>query len=168
MKKQESEFERCLKNGKKGEDIVLKYLIDNYNDYYFEYVGDDKKYQDIDIDLLMKKDNEEITIEIKTDYTDYNNFFCELISCEFFNTPGCWKKTKSDYIFYYFVKKKKLYILDTNQAKDIAFNGNWKEGRASEYVNGFKKNSVGALVPIPEMVKLIDYKNYKFKKEVKI
>ena len=32
MKKQESEFERFLKNGKKGEDIVLKYLIDNYND----------------------------------------------------------------------------------------------------------------------------------------
>ena len=116
----------------------------------------------------MKKDNEEIKIEIKTDYTKYDNFYCELISCEYLNTPGCWVKTESDYIFYYFVEKKKLYVLDTKQAKQIAFSKKWRQGRAYEEVNGHKKCSVGALVPIEVMINLINVSNYIFKKEIEL
>ena len=75
MQKQEFEFRKCLENGKKGESDVFEILSNLYPDYYIKYVGDDKEYQEIDIDFLMQKDEEEIKIEVKTDYTLYNNMF---------------------------------------------------------------------------------------------
>ena len=172
MKKQEFEFRKCLENGKKGESDVFENLSKLYPDYYIKYVGDDKEYQEIDIDFLMQKDEEEIKIEVKTDYTLYNNMFAELMSSEELGTIGCWLKTESDYIIYYFVTKKIMYILPTKQAQDIAIHGNWKTGRAFDKLvkNGKKvvKTSVGALIPVDKMLKLVNFTNSKFEKYIEL
>lgn len=172
MQKQEFEFRKCLENGKKGESDVLEKLSKLYPDYFIKYVGDDKEYQEIDIDFLMQKDEEEIKIEVKTDYTLYNNMFAELMSSEELGTTGCWLKTESDYIIYYFVAKRIMYILPTKQAQDIALHGNWKIGRAFDKLikNGKKvvKTSVGALIPVDEMLKLVNFTNSKFEKYIEL
>ena len=79
---------------------------------------------------------------------------------------------KSDYIIYYFVTKKIMYILPTKQAQDIAIHGNWKTGRAFDKLvkNGKKvvKTSVGALIPVDKMLKLVNFTNSKFEKYIEL
>lgn len=166
MKKKEFEFLECLKNGKEGEIQVIKYLYNNYGyNWYFNYVGDSIEYQKKDIDLLMinKNTNDIISIEIKTDFTPYDNIFAEFLSSEEFKTPGCFIKTDADYILYYFVKKGKIYILPVLQIKELMNISNWKIGKAFDKVNTKKglvrKTSLGYLIPIKDILKTIKLKN---------
>lgn len=158
----EFEFKKCLKIGNIGENIVIGELVRRFSkNYHFEYVGDMKEYQDIDVDLLMtnKKTGEITKIEIKTDMTDYENIFAELVSSEEKGTPGCWLKTESDFIIYYFQNKNTCYIIPTQQGRDIALNGGWRTGRAYDklFINGVKcrKTSIGALIPIKNLLEKI-------------
>ena len=172
----EFNFNQCLKAGKKGEIDVINKIIEKYgSEYDIIDVRDKSEYRDIDIDFILKnkKDKSEISIEIKTDFTTYNNFFCELISCEERGTEGCWKKTQADYILYYFIKKGILYCLPRVQAVEVACRDCWKVGRAYDKVytknnETTTKTSVGARVPVSEMLKIIDFKNSFFKKEIEM
>lgn len=156
-------FSSCLKNGKKGEADVINTLKNMFKDEWnIEYVGDDKKFQDMDIDILMHKKNsdEVINIEIKTDYTKYKNIFAEFLSCREKNTPGCWVKTKSDYILYYFKASGIIYVIPTNQGKKLMNEEKWKEGTAFDIVHTgekvVRKTSVGKLIPIKKLLEYID------------
>ena len=52
-----------------------------------------------------------LKIEIKTDNYNSPNIFFETLSCVETNSLGCMRKTQADFIFYYFLKTKELYIL---------------------------------------------------------
>ena len=57
------------------------------------------------------KNGNVITVEAKADKVISSNIFFETISNKEKNTLGCMLKTEADYIFYYFIAFKELYIL---------------------------------------------------------
>ena len=68
------------------------------------------------------KNGNVITVEAKADKVPSSNIFFETISDIEKNTLGCMYKTEADYVFYYFIAFKELYIL-----------------KREPYVNWFKK-----------------------------
>lgn len=113
-------FTKDLEIGKNGEEETLKILNNLPKINTILDVRNDKLFQDLDIDFLIKDiKNNILKIEVKTDtQADYtNNLFYETISNIKYNTIGCFKKTKSDIIFYYIVNGNKMYRLDTKNYK---------------------------------------------------
>lgn len=74
-----------------------------------------------DIDLVRKLANEKWEkIEVKVCIIGHSsgNFFLETVSNEDKDTEGCLLTTKSDKLYYYLYKSKKLYIFDTKLLKE--------------------------------------------------
>ncbi len=70
------------------------------------------EYQRQDIDLVVTTTWGVYTVEIKGDrWHQTGNFFFETSSNQERGTPGCFWLTAADYLFYYFVEPRWLYIL---------------------------------------------------------
>lgn len=109
------DFKKSLTVGNQGEEIIKNFLYSLNHVLDVKSVQDIKEYQEIDIDFLVTlKENKSYSIEVKTDTYTSGNLYYETISCIEKNTMGCFEKTKSDFIFYYFTNLDKLYILKTN------------------------------------------------------
>lgn len=110
------EFQKSLDIGELGEDIIEKYLNSLDNVIKIKSVKNIKKYQLADIDFLVYlKEGKEVSIEVKCDSYKSGNLYYETKSCVEFDTIGCLEKTKADYIFYYFLNLKVLYIFKTKK-----------------------------------------------------
>ena len=149
-------FHDSLTFGKIGEDIVIKYLLDNNKDVYD--VSNDKKYQKCDIDAFVTtKDLKRFSIEIKTDSFDTGNIFFELISSIEPFSLGCMIKTKADFLFYFFIKTKELYILNMQKYRMFVIENiddfQWKKVKNTNY------ESIGFLVPKKYLEE--NFKSYK-------
>lgn len=101
---------------------IEEYL--NSLDYTLSVVNveNDTYYRKEDVDLIWtyRVNGKEVVkrVEIKGDtYSQSKNFFIETISNMTKNTPGCFLYTQSNYIFYYFVEKKELTILQMDKFK---------------------------------------------------
>ena len=158
-----NEFWSSLKKGNDAMNKIITYLIDEYgNNYYFYDVSNLKGYQEDDIDILMKDkvtDNI-LKIEIKSDFTNYKteNFFAEYCSCERTGSEGCWTKTKSDYILYWFPNKGDVYFLPTELAQNIIKENSFRTGRAYDRF----KVGLGYLIPVRKMLDYIkEHDTYK-------
>lgn len=117
------DFKTSNELGKIGEEITEKYLDQSNKVKSYINVTKNKKYQNKDIDFIVKTNKQKIiTIESKADQWDTSNIFFETISNIEKNTLGCMYKTEADYVFYYFIAFKELYIL-----------------KREPYVNWFKK-----------------------------
>ena len=109
------EFENSLNIGNEGEAKIKDFLLSLDNVYRVQSVQNIKKYQNDDIDFIVTlKGNKTYTVEVKTDTYKSGNLYYETKSCIETNTLGCLEKTKADFIFYYFNKFDRLYILKTN------------------------------------------------------
>lgn len=114
-KKNIYEFKKSLNIGNEGEAKIKDFLLSLEHIDNIKSVQNIKKYQNDDIDFIVTfKNNKRYTIEVKTDTYKSGNLYYETKSCIEKNTPGCLEKTKADYIFYYFSKYDRLYILKTN------------------------------------------------------
>lgn len=119
MRRRVYEFKKSLNVGELGEDIVENYLLKLPNVVRVESVKDIKKYQEDDIDFIVHfKNGKKSSIEVKCDSYKSGNLYYETKSCAEYNTVGCLEKTKADYIFYYFLNLKILYIFKTNEFRD--------------------------------------------------
>lgn len=108
------EFKKSLNVGNEGEEKVKNFLLSLEHVKKVQSVQNIKKYQNDDIDFIVTFiNNEESTVEVKTDTYKSGNLYYETKSCVEKNTLGCFEKTKADYIFYYFCKYDRLYILKT-------------------------------------------------------
>src|SRR6185503_17894711 len=77
-----------------------------------ENVEGDPAYQKADVDLLWTTTLRDSAIEIKADrWHATGNFFFETASNKEKGTPGCFLYTEADFLFYYFVEPRRLYIL---------------------------------------------------------
>ena len=85
-------------------------------------------------------DSKEYTIEVKTDKWRTPNIYFETISSIENNTPGCMYKTEADYIFYYFLAYKELYML-----------------KRKDYVEWFDKNKLHLEECRPKEVRNTNY-----------
>ena len=108
-------MQKQLQAGKTGEEIIYWWL---YNQgFYIEDVRNEPGYQKEDVDFIIVESGEQAKIEVKTDFYTTGNIFVELESTLGKNR-GCLLKTKSDYIFYFFIKGNKLFIIDTTEFQD--------------------------------------------------
>ena len=127
-------------------------------------VENNKLYQKEDIDLLWiyknSKEDGIKRIEIKGDrYHKTGNIFIETISNMNKNTLGCFIYTKADYIFYYFVEIKKLYILPMPLTRDWFLNNTkrFPLKTLSTTIRGFDVYcSQGRTVPINTLIKEVE------------
>jgi hypothetical protein len=128
----------------------------------------DPEYQAKDIDLLWRTPSGIVTIEVKADrYDKTGNFFFETVSNKETGTPGCFLYTEADFVYYYFIVTKKLYILPMPATRDW-FKSNlnsFKEISTRTSVRGGAYTTVGRLVKIERAlrsvpaVKLVDLQN---------
>ena len=104
-----------LQRGKVGEEIIYWWLYNQ--DFCIEDVRDEPGYQKEDVDFIVFENGEQAKIEVKTDFYTTGNIFVELES-SLGTTRGCILKTKSDFIFYFFIKENKLFIIDVKEFQD--------------------------------------------------
>ncbi len=108
-------------------------------------------YQEKDIDLLWTTATHDYTIEIKADRNDgTGNFFFETISNKEKNTLGCFLKTQADFLFYYFVEPRTLYILPMPRTRKwfVENMSRFEEREAATPVGKDRYITVGCIVPI--------------------
>lgn len=105
------DFNKKLKLADRACLEVTEYLENK--GFSVENVENDSYFQKIDVDILITKNGKTHKVEIKGDSYYPRNFYIEEISNINKNTPGCLLYTESDFIFYYYVNHKELYIIDT-------------------------------------------------------
>ena len=98
------DFQKSIEVGKYGETLIEKYLKNHTKVSSVINVSGQKEYQDIDIDYVVHfKNGKQHTIELKTDTYNSGNIFYETVSNKEYNVAGCMKKSKADFLFYYFI-----------------------------------------------------------------
>lgn len=141
------EFNSSNQVGKVGEEFVLSQLKTLPQVSEIIDVSDNRHYQIEDVDFFVRFVNgQEYKVEIKTDTYKSGNLFFEIYSNVETRTQGCLMKTKADYLFYYFVNLKSLYVFHMEDFKKFVLDN----------LNSFKQrtvknltfNSMGYLVPL--------------------
>ena len=131
-----------LQRGKIGEEIIYWWLYNQ--DFYIEDVRDGPGYQKEDVDFIIFENGKQAKIEVKTDFYTTGNIFVELEST-LGKTRGCLLKTKSDYIFYFFIKENKLFVIDTKEFQDYIVEN--KEGFPKKIVHNKGYDTLGITIP---------------------
>lgn len=156
MNKADKIFAGSLKRGELGEEIFLSSFAGMKNVKKVYDARHSDKYQDMDVDFaldLRQKsqliDSTHISVELKTDYTFYQNLYYEYFSCYELRTAGCMEKTKSDLLIYYYIRKKFFYVLKTDTFRD------WVHVHSEDFRKNFKEergrygiyHKAGLLIP---------------------
>ena len=116
MEERIHDFKISNELGKIGEAIAKKYFDQSNKISSYLDVTEDDIYREKDIDFILNmKNGNVITVEAKADKVPSSNIFFETISNKEKNTLGCMLKTEADYVFYYFLAYKELYILKRKQ-----------------------------------------------------
>jgi hypothetical protein len=118
--------------GDKGENKIYHFLHDhdlNVEKISFDYNNPGNG------DLLIRGRTKNYVIEVKTDlYVKPRNFFLETSSNHESGTPGCIEASKSDFLFYYFINERELYIFKTSNLKK------WLARNKAVFINKNVKN----------------------------
>ena len=118
-------------------------------------VENNPDFQKADIDLIWVSKRGTDTIEIKADrWQETGNFFFETDSNKERGTPGCFLYTEANYVFYYFVNSRMLYILPMPQTREwfLANKDRFEERETTTPAGGGSYTTVGRLVPIETVV----------------
>lgn len=145
-----NKFQKDLRTGVLGEEVVYNFLLRNSQTSNVLDVRDDKVFQKLDVDFIQELiSGGTRMIEVKTDtqahYT--KNLAYEHTSNKYYNTIGCFEKTKADYIFYYLTETKEVYILDTLRLRQYV---RVHKSRFREVNMG--DNALGYLIKLEELI----------------
>lgn len=116
----------------------------------------DPAYQRADVDLLWSTATRTYQIEIKGDRQHQTgNLFLETESNHQRGTSGCFLYTEADFVFYYFVVPRHLYILPLPQTRDwfLANLGRFAERSTRTAVGSHAYTTVGRIVPIAALLR---------------
>jgi hypothetical protein len=119
-------------------------------------VEDVDQFRLIDVDLVWETEKRVYRIEIKGDrWHGSGNFFFETESNREKGTPGCFLYTKADYVFYYFVVPRILYILPmpATRAWFLENMHRFRERSTTTPAGHGSYTTVGRLVPIETVVR---------------
>ena len=114
-------FNSDVQVGNKGENIIYNYLINHPSTDSLIDVSNDKWFQQFDIDFIqIDGDGGVNKIEVKTDRLadKTGNMVYEYWSDRRTFSVGCFEKTQADYIFYYLINTKVLYIFNTQELRE--------------------------------------------------
>ena len=122
--------------GSMGESAIFDFLSTYPSTTTIIDVTKDEWFQQFDIDFIWQ-DTEYNTfkIEVKTDRLadKTGNMIYEIWSDKRFYTKGCFEKTEADYIFYYLINTRTLYIFKTLELRQ------W----VSEHANNLRQSNMG-------------------------
>ena len=106
--------------GNKGENAIFNYLLNHSSTINLIDVSKDKWFQQFDIDFLQVTNNGINKIEVKTDRLadKTGNMVYEIWSDRRIYAKGCFEKTEADYIFYYLINSRTLYIFNTKELRE--------------------------------------------------
>lgn len=115
-----------------------------------------KKYQNVDVDAIVKmKNGSELKIEVKTDTYTSGNIYYETISALETGSQGCFLKTEADYIFYYYINQEVLYILEVdsyqkwfNEREDFFKEKGYQKQVKNSRWDGSEYTSIGYAYPV--------------------
>ncbi|MGE5438038.1 MAG: hypothetical protein ACM3O3_12565 [Syntrophothermus sp.] len=149
------QMDECVNVANIGTKIISNYLLSRDNTIKLINVEKDKKFQSIDIDLLLisNVDNnvELSTIEIKVDTYDTGNYFFETISNMNKNTDGCFLYSQAKWLYYYFLNTDELHIFEFSNIR-LYLKDNYKRFESKKPLTTCGDipyyNSFGYIVPI--------------------
>ena len=107
--------------GNKGENAIFNFLSTYPSTTAIIDVTKDKWFQQFDIDFIWQDTEYNIfKIEVKTDrFADRTgNMVYEVYSDKRTHSKGCFEKTEADYIFYYLINSKTLYVFNTKELRE--------------------------------------------------
>lgn len=142
-------------------EAIVGYLRQRPGTVEVRDVRADPEYRAADVDLLWTWQDQAgqlhtTRLEVKADrWHSTGNFFLETQSNKARDTPGCFLYTQADYLLYYFVGPRLLYILPMPDTRDwfLAHQDRFPERETSTPVGeGEQYLTVGRLVPIGEVV----------------
>ena len=160
MTKTNAIFTGSLKRGEVGEEIFIASLAGAKEVKKVYDARSSAKYQAADIDFIIEVSQKNIlrdlagstsvSVELKTDYTTYQNIYYEKYSCRELHTAGCMEKTKSDLLIYYYIRKNFFYVLKTDTFRS------WVHEHSDDFIKNFKPergrfglyHKAGLLIPI--------------------
>lgn len=143
MTKTNTIFTGSLKRGEVGEEIFISSLAGAKEVKKVYDARSSAKYQDADVDFIIELNQKSmlsalagsnsVAVELKTDYTPYQNLYYEKSSCYELHTAGCMEKTQSDVLIYYYIRKKVFYVLNTKTFRE------WVHEHSADFRKNFKK-----------------------------
>lgn len=122
--------------GNKGENAIFNFLSTYLSTTAIIDVTKDAWFQQFDIDFLWQDTEYNIfKIEVKTDTLadKTGNMVYEVWSDKRTHSKGCFEKTEADYIFYYLINSRTLYVFNTKELRE------W----VSEHTNNLKQTDMG-------------------------
>lgn len=132
-------FTGSLKRGELGEEIFLSSFAGMKDVKRVYDARASARHQDMDVDFIVEFWHESklagsnrISVELKTDFTLYQNLYYERYSCYEMRTAGCMEKTQSDFLVYYYIGKKLFYILKTETFRA------WVHEHSEDFIKNFK------------------------------
>jgi len=141
--------------------VLLHYLWQRPGTVQVRDVRADPEYRVADVDLLWTWQDQAgrlhtTRLEVKADrWHNTGNFFFETQSNKARGRPGCFLYTQADYLLYYFVGPRLLYILPMPAIRDwfLAHQERFPERETSTPVGeGEEYITVGRLVPIGDLL----------------
>lgn len=132
-------FTGSLKRGELGEEIFLASFAGMKEVKKVYDVRGSARHQASDIDFIIDfwhkselAGSTRVAVELKTDFTCYQNVYFEKYSCYEKRTAGCMEKTKSDFLIYYYIRKKFYYIVNTESFRA------WVHEHSEDFIKNFK------------------------------
>lgn len=132
-------FTGSLKRGEIGEEIFISSLVGSKAVKKVYDARRSTRHQAMDVDFVVDfwhksklAGSTRVSVELKTDFTCYQNLYYELYSCYELHTAGCMEKTKSDLLVYYYIRKKFFYILKTTSFRS------WVHEHSEDFIKNFK------------------------------
>lgn len=142
-------------------EAIIRYLQQRPGTVEVRDVRADPECRAADVDLLWTWRGRSgrlctARLEVKADrWHGTGNFFFETQSNKGRGTPGCFLYTQADYLLYYFVGPRRLYILPMLETRTwfLVHQDRFPERETSTVVGeGEQYSTVGRLVPIGEVV----------------
>lgn len=113
-------FENSKIIGDEGEKIIKDFLNSLPIVHRVVDMANNKLFYHKDVDFVVQmEDGKKLRSEIKTDTYTSGNIYYETMSNQEYKVEGCMQKTDCDYLFYYFIKFDKLYILKMDKYKAL-------------------------------------------------
>lgn len=107
--------------GNKGENTIFNFLSTYPSTTAIIDVTKDEWFQQFDIDFIWQDTEYNIfKIEVKTDTLadKTGNMVYEIWSDKRTHSKGCFEKTEADYIFYYLINSRTLYVFNTKELRE--------------------------------------------------
>jgi hypothetical protein len=140
---------------------ITQWLMKKYPASEVTNVELNPSYQNIDVDLIWYHKNNRILIEVKGDkYNSTGNFFFETVSNSSKGTEGCFLYTQADYLFYYFIISRELYIMPIKDVRKWFIANQYRFQSSfpcTHLYNDEKYCSEGKLVPIHIVQREVKY-----------